>query len=66
MIMKVSYFYNTDNKKLYRLLDEKKMQMWYKSRKSWGECTTTVKDLSINEYQNQFQLVSENNLEKFL
>ena len=63
--MKVSYFYNTDNKKLYRLLDGKKMQMWYKSKQSWGECSTTVKDLSINEYQNQFQLVSENNLEKF-
>lgn len=64
--MKVSYFYNTDNKKLYRLLDGKKMQMWYKTKSIWGECSTTVKDLSINEYQNQFQLVCENNLGKFM
>lgn len=68
--MNITYLYNRNNSKLYKVINNLKVQMWYTSKQVWGNCTTEVSDLFTSKeegsiYQDKFDFVSERDLERY-
>ena len=63
--MKIQYLYNKDNKKLYKIINDKTMLMWYRTKQEWLPCTTTVKDLTINDYASTFEVIDELKVKRY-
>lgn len=68
--MNITYLYNRNNSKLYKVINNLKVQMWYTSKQAWGNCTTEVSEFFIVKdgakiYQDKFDFVSERDLERY-
>jgi len=69
--LNITYLYNRNNSKLYKVINNLKVQMWYTSKQTWGNCTTEVSELFIVKdevkiYQDKFDFVSERDLERYM
>lgn len=60
------YFYNKETNAVYRVVNNLLITMYYRSKKSFGVCASTVRDILDAYYQGRFVLVNERDLEKFL
>lgn len=68
--MNITYLYNRNNSKIYKVINNLKVQMWYTSKQTWGNCTTEVNEFFIYKdgakiYQDKFDFVSERDLERY-
>lgn len=62
----VRYFYNKDTQMIYKIVNNLRITMYYRSKKSFGVCASTVREILDAYYQGRFVLVNERDLEKFL
>ena len=62
----VRYFYNKETNAVYRIVNNLRITMYYRSNKSFGVCASTARDILDAYYQGRFVLVNERDLEKFL
>lgn len=62
----VCYFYNKDSNMIYRIVNNLRITMYYRSKKSFGVCSSSARDILDAYYQGRFVLVNERDLEKFL
>ncbi len=58
----VKFYYNTDNKKLYKVINCKQITMWYRSRQEWRKCATTAREVLEGYYAGRYQMVNERKL----
>ena len=61
----VKYFWNTCNEKLYRVTNDKVIDMWYKSKDKWWYCCTTKQELYDSYHKGKTVLVSEEHLGRY-
>ena len=62
----VRYFYNKETNVVYRIVNNLRITMYYRSKKSFGVCASTAREILDAYYQGRFVLVNERDLEKFL
>ena len=62
----VRYFYNKETNVVYRIVNNLLITMYYRSKKAFGVCCSSVRDILDAYYQGRFVLVNERDLEKFL
>ena len=62
----VRYFYNNETNVVYRIVNNLRISMYYRSKKSFGVCCSSARDILDAYYQGRFVLVNEKDLEKFL
>ena len=62
----VRYFYCKDSNVVYRIVNNLRITMYYRSKKAFGVCCSSVRDILDAYYQGRFVLVNERDLEKFL
>ena len=62
----VRYFYNKETNVVYRIVNNLRISMYYRSKKAFGVCASTARDILDAYYQSRFVLVNERDLEKFL
>ena len=62
----VRYFYNKETNVVYRIVDKLRITMYYRSKKVFGACCSSARDILDAYYQGRFVLVNERDLEKFL
>lgn len=62
----VRYFYNKETNAVYRIVNNLRITMYNRSKKSFGVCASTARDILDAYYQGRFVLVNERDLEKFL
>ena len=62
----VRYFYNKETNVVYRIVNNLRITMYYRSKKSFGVCCSSARDIQDAYYQGRFVLVNERDLEKFL
>ena len=60
------YFYNKETNAVYRIVDNLRITMYYRSKKVIGACCSSARDILDAYYQGRFVLVNERDLEKFL
>lgn len=60
------YFYCKETNVVYRIVNNLRIAMYYRSKKSFGVCASTARDILDAYYQGRFVLVNERDLEKFL
>ena len=64
--IQICYFYNKETNEVYRIVNNLRITMYYRSKKSFGVCASTARDILDAYYQGRFVLVNERDLEKFL
>ena len=62
----VRYFYNNETNVVYRIVNNLRITMYYRSKKAFGGCESTAREILDAYYQGRFVLVNERDLEKFL
>ena len=62
----VRYFYNKETNVVYRIVNNLRISMYYRSKKVFGVCCSSDRDMLDAYYQGRFVLVNERDLEKFL
>ena len=62
----VRYFYNKDSNMVYRIVNNLRITMYYRSKKAFGVCASTAREILDAYYQGRFVLVNEKDLERFL
>ena len=62
----VRYFYNKETNVVYRVVNNLRISMYYRSKKAFGVCCSSARDILDAYYQGRFVLVNERDLEKFL
>ena len=62
----VRYFYNKETNVVYRIVNNLRITMYYRSKKVFGVCCSNARDTLDAYYQGRFVLVNERDLEKFL
>ena len=61
----VRYFYNKETNAVYRVVNNLRITMYYRSKKSFGVCCS-ARDILDAYYQGRFVLVNEKDLERFI
>ena len=62
----IRYMYNKDTQMIYKIVNNLRITMYYRSKKSFGVCCSSARDILDAYYQSRFVLVNERDLEKFL
>lgn len=62
----IRLFYNKDTQMIYKIVNNLRITMYYRSKKSFGVCCSSARDILDAYYQSRFVLVNERDLEKFL
>ena len=62
----IRYFYNKKTNVVYRIVNNLRITMYYRSKKAFGVCCSNARDILDAYYQGRFVLVNERDLEKFL
>ena len=62
----IRYMYNKDTQMIYKIVNNLRITMYYRSKKSFGVCCSNARDILDAYYQGRFVLVNERDLEKFL
>ena len=62
----VRYFYNNETNAVYRIVNNLRTSMYYRSKKTFGVCCSNARDILDAYSQGRFVLVNERDLEKFL
>ena len=62
----VRYVYCKDSNMIYKIVNNLRITMYYRSKKAFGVCASTARDILDAYYQGRFVLVNERDLEKFL
>ena len=62
----VCYFYCKETNVVYRIVNNLRITMYYRSKKTFGVCCSNARDILDAYYQGRFVLVNERDLEKFL
>ena len=62
----VRYFYNKETNVVYKIVNNLRITMYYRSKKSFGVCSSSAREILDAYYQGRFVLVNERDLEKFL
>ena len=62
----VRYFYCKDSNVVYKIVNNLRISMYYRSKKAFGVCCSSARDILDAYYQGRFVLVNERDLEKFL
>ena len=62
----VRYFYCKETNVVYRIVNNLRITMYYRSKKSFGVCCSSARDILDAYYQGGFVIVNERDLEKFL
>ena len=55
----VRYFYNKETNVVYRIVNNSRITMYYRSKKSFGVCASTTREILDVYYQGRFILVNE-------
>ena len=61
-IHQIKYFYNKESKMLYKVTNSKYVLMWHHSKKDWGFCSTSARNILDGYYNDRYTLVDERNL----
>lgn len=59
------FFVCISNQRLYKIVNNKYITMWYKSKTSWGKCATSVQDVLCGYYVERYKLVNEMKLGEY-
>lgn len=62
----VRYLYNKETNVVYRIVNNLLITMYYRSKKSFGVCCSSAREILDAYHQGRFVLVNERDLEKFL
>lgn len=62
----VRYFYCKETNVVYRIVNNLRISTYYRSKKAFGVCCSSARDILDAYYQSRFVLVNERDLEKFL
>lgn len=62
----IRYMYNKDTQMIYKIVNNLRITMYYRSKKAFGVCASTAREILDAYYQGRFVLVNEKDLEKFL
>ena len=62
----VRYFYCKETNVVYRIVNNLRISRYYRSKKSFGVCCSSAREILDAYYQGRFVLVNERDLEKFL
>ena len=62
----IRYFYNKETNEVYRIVNNLRITMYYRSKKSFGVCASTARDILDAYYQGRFVLVNVKDLERFI
>lgn len=60
------YFYNQDTRMIYKIVNNLRITMYYRSKKAFGVCASTVGEILDAYYQCSFVLVNEKDLKRFI
>ena len=55
----IKYFQCKSSKKLYKIVNDKYITMWYRSTKEWGKCCTSIRDVYDGFYKDFYIIVNE-------
>lgn len=55
----IKYFQCLESKKLYKVIDDKYVSMWYRSKREWGKCCTSIRDVYEGFYSGYYIIVKE-------
>lgn len=61
----VRYMYNKDTQMIYKIVNNLSITMYYRSKKAFGVCASTAREILDAYYQGRFVLVNEKDLERF-
>ena len=62
----VRYFYNKDSNMIYKIVNNLRITMYYRSKKAFGVCASTAREILDAYYQGRFVLINEKDLERFI
>lgn len=62
----VRLFYNKETQMIYKIVNNLRITMYYRSKKSFGVCASTAREILDAYYQGRFVLVNEKDLERFI
>lgn len=60
------YLYNKDTQMIYKIVNNLRITMYYRSKKAFSVCASTAREILDAYYQGRFVLVNEKDLERFL
>ena len=55
----IKFFQCLGSKKLYKIVNDRYISMWYRSTKSWGKCCTSIRDVYEGFYSGYYIIVKE-------
>lgn len=62
----IRYMYNQDTQMIYKIVNNIHITMYYRSKKTFGVCASTAREILDAYYQGRFVLVNEKDLERFI
>ena len=62
----VRYFYCKETNVVYKIVNNLRIIMYYRSKKAFGVCASTAREILDAYYQGRFVLVNERDLERFI
>lgn len=62
----IRLFYNKDTQTIYKIVNNLRITMYYRSKKAFGVCASTAREILDAYYQGRFVLVNEKDLERFI
>ena len=55
----IKFFQYLESKKLYKIVNDKYISMWYRSTKDGGKCCTSIRDVYEGYYSGYYIIVKE-------
>lgn len=55
----IKFFQCLESKKLYKIVNDKYISMWYRSTKEFGKCCTSIRDVYEGYYSGYYIIVKE-------
>lgn len=65
MKQQIKFYYNTENKRLYKVVNCKQITMWYKSKGEWNVCASTAREVLEGYYSGRYEMVNEFSLGEY-
>lgn len=62
----IRLFYNKDTQMIYKIVNNLRITMYYRSKKAFGVCASTAREILDAYYQGRFVLINDKDLERFI
>ena len=61
----IRFFFNSDNNRLYRIVNSKYISVWLCSKREWSRCATSVDEVYEGHRNNKYIVVNETSLQYY-